>query len=74
MTLTLEIDSRIMAFLGHMEIIEVETIGLDKACFKITMTIVSWSEVSTYKEIHPLSDIIFASYAVSQDLMRNIAM
>ena len=55
---TLQIISRIIVqpksivFLGHMEIIEIETIGFYQEGFKITMTDDSRTEINTGKEIY----------------------
>ena len=60
---------KIMAFLGQMEIIEVEIIGFLSVDLKITM-----KEATTWKEMHQMTDTMFVLYAVSQHTIRNIVM
>ena len=63
-----------MAFLGLMEIIESETIYLHEVHSKITIADYSRTEVNTCKEIHLLSDTMFAPFAVSEDSMNSNVM
>ena len=62
-----------IAFLGHIDIMEVETIGFHETGYEINMTDSSRPEVKSCQEIHLMSDTVF-QFAVSKDLMSNIAM
>ena len=53
-----------MAFLGHTQIIEVETIDLHQVGSKPKTTDNSRIEISARKEMHLMSDIMFALFAV----------
>ena len=68
------LQSKMMAFFDawEMKIREVETIGLCGVGFEITKSNDSMTEVNTFKEMHQMSDIMFASYVVSRYIVKNV--
>ena len=62
-----------VAFLGQMEIIEVETICLCEIGFEITMVDNSVLDVNTCKEMWQMLDTMFAPYVASQDITHQLS-
>ena len=60
-----------MLFQGHVEITEVEKLGLHEVGFEIAMIDDSTTEVNTCKEI---TQTIFALYTVYQDITSKMLM